>query len=143
MKNPYDSNAASYFVTGNKKKEYTYEPGGKLFKVVIVDGGTIPLSVMVFADSVEHATEIVKGLVDFKVQCAREYSAYASSSHDTERASSASVWAELRRDQVLKAMGNINPEKEAEDRRRESAAYIWEPSRGQMYKTGWACNDIL
>ena len=63
------SNPASFWTTGNIKKEFEYTPGENMFHIYVETGNWIPLSVLVFADDEEHARRILLEMTAFWRTC--------------------------------------------------------------------------
>lgn len=70
-------NPCSFYVNGTDQKSFTFEPGNKLYQVKIYGSrGWIPFSAMLMADSIDHVCAILRNLVEFRLQCDKEYCEY-------------------------------------------------------------------
>lgn len=136
------ANPASYYVTGNDKKQFTFTPGNKLFQVQVYGSrGWIPVNVMLMADDDAHVRKILKDLVDFRIACGVEYQAHNAEyrkkfpGHDHEIDHTRNVMLTNHIGQWL--MGNSDGLPEG------FSVTITEINPNQLFKVSWASNDYI
>ena len=121
MNNNIPVNPVTYFINGNDTESFTYEGGSILYSVYYH-----PICILLFADSIDHAKNVVKRMLEFKRDCASKSlevqfnkpilykEAYT---HDFNNAES-----------MIKKIDKFE---------------IKEALKNQVYKTAWALNDTI
>lgn len=129
------SNPCRYFATGGNasdQKDFTYEGGSKLYHFSPTDSGIWrghhSMNVVFFANDLEHAKDILRRMLNFRIECGKEY--------------------------LMSKGGGIHREEfENNCRERMKMAYevieneekwlIVEAPMNQFYTVGWASNDTI
>lgn len=125
------SNPATTFVTGSDEESFTYTPGADPYYIIAHGRSYIPLSVLVFADSAEHAKQILRDMIEAMQVCCNKYSAYKKRIDDEDKHDLAGLH-QNRLNTLRKALAEDGYE-----------LYIGKADRGQLYKIGWASNDNI
>lgn len=70
------SNPATFFINGSQTRKFTYEGGNTLYHWSPHDSGlstSMESNVMFFADSVDHARDVLRRLFEFWIECNEQY----------------------------------------------------------------------
>lgn len=122
------SNPCKWFATGGSwgdQKEFHYEPGSKLFHFSPHDSGlskTLECNIVMFANDVAHATQIVEDMLKFRIECLKQYA----------KANGKKYSAPFHRDGYTEML-----------LANKSKWVIVEAPMNQIYKIGWADNDTI
>ncbi len=76
------SNPATFFVSGSDQEEFKYEPGKDPYYVIARSKSYIPLSVLVFADSTDHAKKIIEAMIAFMEASLAKYAQSKGAEYD-------------------------------------------------------------
>lgn len=129
-----NSNPCTYFTTGSDSESFTHE-GGKTFYNFSSYGSGISefmdYEVNFFADSVEHAKDILTRALKFKAYCARKMIKDAETRIDTYN--SALSISRAKRD--IEGVEELLAGKDK--------WLIEEAPTNQLFKASWACNDTI
>lgn len=133
------SNPATFFISGNDYKSFTYEGGAKLFHWSPYTSGlstSMESNVMFFANDVGHARDVLRRLLEFWIMC---NDLYVVSQQATEK---------KRRVAVNDYHGFVSA-KEAETRVLRRYLTVLDVMKfdevptNQFFKVSWASNDDL
>lgn len=74
------SNPVTYYINGHETASFTYKPGSKPFH--FSTGGleitkVVRVNIILFADNVTQAADIVQRMLEFKIECMTEYDEWA------------------------------------------------------------------
>jgi hypothetical protein len=124
------SNPARFFVNGSDDREFTYEGGSTLFHWSPYDSGlsnSMESNVVFFADSEDHARDVLRRLFEFWIDCNERYvkSKKAEDRHGFVSRNTAEI------ETLRYYLEQIDQMK------------ITEAPTDQFFKVGWACNDNL
>ncbi len=73
---------ATFFVNGNDRKSFTYEPGTNAYYIYVSSGSYHPHTLVIHANSVEHVKNILRNLIEFEKSCIAEYDAAMSGEYN-------------------------------------------------------------
>jgi hypothetical protein len=116
------SNPCTWFINGHDEESFTYEGGSILYHFSPNDNGlsgTMENNVIFFANDEDHARDILRRMLEFRMQCEKKYQA-----DEKHLSSGRSYLAEG----YLKDIDNIK--------------FTLAPIN-QFYVVGWACNDTI
>ena len=122
------SNPAKFFINGEEEKKFTYEPGSDVWHFSPRLSGlskNMEMNIIIFANDYRHALQIVEEMLKFALKCSSEYLKTKGLNEDSEYlgAGKLSHYAYLL---------------ENKDK------WIAIPApKNQVYKVGWASNDII
>lgn len=136
------SNPCEWFITGGDKRAFTYEGGLYLYhfdcsgskRGKVETGWTgnwIPANVIFFADNPEHAKDVFKRMLEFRIETLKQYIQYnrdnASGAYTEYYLDKADDWYTRCKEWLTKI---------------DEAVFTLAPT-DQFFKVGWACNDTI
>lgn len=125
------NNPCSWFANGgsyNNLKRFEYEGGSKLYhfspdiKIDKLFDHWRPINLIFFANDEEHAKDVIKRMLEFRIKCRTEHEAYAGT--DYTRSEEMRTLPELLLSKIDKWTITLAP-------------------TGQFYQVGWAINDNI
>ncbi len=120
------SNPAKFFVTGNDEEGFTYEGGKHLWHFSPNQSGlsnSMEMNIIFFADDGKHALSVVKRMLEFGIRCEK-----------TDYAGMCSITVDRRSYRVKKFQYLLN---------NQDKWIVTLAPTNQVYKAGWASNDII
>lgn len=136
-------NPCSFFVNGNDKKSFTFTPGNKMFQVKIYGSSAwIPFSAMLMADDEVHVRSILGALVNFRLECDKEYQAYREEQH---RRYPDMDDADVYRGKMIEFTNHLGAwlYGKRDSQPEGFQVLISEINPNQLFKVSWASNDTL
>ena len=128
------SNPCSWFINGNEMEKFTYEGGKLLFHFSPYDNGLrndFSCNVIFFANDPEHARDVLKRMLQFRINVAKKYiDGLNLSRHHAEEFHTRVKVAVSECKKYLKALD--------EGKIKLSLAPV-----NQFYRVGWGDNDTI
>ena len=137
------TNPASYYVTGNDEKAFTFKPGKALFNVEIYGSRSwIPVNIILMADNEVHVCQIMSELCDFRLACYEERMAHILKYDKME---AARIARQKSRDAYVELTENIKKclTEEDPDLPEGFKITIRPAPMNQVFKCSWASNDNI
>ncbi len=127
------SNPCKWFISGSNQEEFLYEGGKELWHFSPHDNGlstTMESNIVFWADSAEHALDVLKRMCEKRIECYKKYETYKNGKqwldgHEYIEETRAS-WA-----------------KEYLDAIKAGKVKLTKAPTNQMYEVGWASNDTI
>ena len=127
------SNSATFFVTGQDKKEFTYKPGKYLYHFSPYDNNIsiyMDHNIVLFADNEKHGIKILIDMYAFAIQCKIEYIKDKNPSASLSYLYKTAVKDKSTYVKYLNAL-------------KEGKVKLTRAPMNQVFKVSWASNDNL
>lgn len=132
------NNPATFFISGNDQKKFTFEPREKseLFYIQARTKNYIPMSIIIPAADFKDAMSLFKEMLEFKITCGNKYIDYCKS---RERIHAISYM-----DTEVMHVDNSKLIIDAIDGKdNDYTVTIVKAPLNQIFKVGWALNDTV
>ena len=126
------SNPARFFINGSEDRQFTHEGGAKLFHWSPYESdlsNSMESNVVFFADSMDHARDVLRRMFEFWIECDELYLASKKNERYDHHG-----FMDARRTEITTLRFFL---------KNLSKMSITEAPTNQFYKVGWACNDGL